>query len=108
MAKFAQVTSDYELAYRLHPESFLATGTHAASIAGITGVAVRDVPMQLTEGSWPTADQLATPAMLDGGLANQLAATADFLREQGRISAVLPSYASNVTAEFVKQVAAPR
>ena len=65
MAKFAQVTSEYDLAYRLHPESFLATSTHAASIPG-------------------------------------------FLRGQGRISAVLPSYAPKVTADFVEQVAAPR
>ncbi len=108
VAKFAQVTSDYDAAYRSHPESFSATSAHAAAIAKITGVPAGDIPAQLTEASWPTAVELATPAMLDGGIAKQVAATAGFLKDQGKIYAVLPSYAPYVTADFVKPTTTPR
>lgn len=100
VTQFTKVTSDYDAEYLVHPDDFSATSTHAASIAKITGVKAADVPAQLQEAVWPTASSLATPALLEGGTAKSLASTARFLKEQGKIPAVLPSYGPFVTAQF--------
>jgi taurine transport system substrate-binding protein len=85
------------------PEIVGRLSSNAAAIAKITGVQAADVPAQLTEAIWPTADQLASPALLEGGTAKAVASTAAFLKQQGKIEAVLPSYAPYVTAKFAQQ-----
>ncbi len=73
VTQFVKVTSQYDADYLAHPEDFAAGSANAAAIAKITGVQAADVPAQLKEAVWPTADQLATPALLEGGTAKAIA-----------------------------------
>lgn len=108
ITQFARVTSDYDAEYKAHPENFAAGSAHAAAIAKITGIKAADVPEQLTEADWPTAAELAGKALLGGGTSKAVHATAVFLKGQGKIPAVLPSYDGYVTATFVKQAVASK
>ncbi len=80
-----------------------ADSPEAAAIARLTGAAQADVPALLTGYTFPTLDEQAGPDLLGGGTAKAVAATAAFLKEQGKIPAVLDSYAPYVTTRFVEE-----
>mgnify|MGYP000741752649 CR=1 FL=1 len=55
------------------------------------------------EGKRPTAQEQLSAQWLQGGVAKAMGGTAEFLKEQGRIPAVKPSYAAYVTDAYVRK-----
>lgn len=100
---FATVTGKAYTAYLADPAAW--GKANAASIAKLTGADAAEVPALLGGYVFPSLEEQASPALLGGGTAKAIAATSDFLKEQGRIDNVLSDYAPYVTAAFVKQAA---
>lgn len=103
---FAKVTADAYAAYRAKPDAWTADSPEAAKIVRLTGAKAEDVPALLRGSVFPTLDEQVSAKLLGGGTAQAVADTAVFLKEQGKIPAVLPSYAPYVTAEYAKAAAA--
>lgn len=62
-----------------------------------------DVQPAMSLYVFPTAQEQLSPTWLDGGAAKAMANTAVFLKEQGRIQEVKPSYAPFVTDVYVRK-----
>ena len=72
----------------------------AAKIAKITGAKVEEVPQLLKGYVFPTLDEQASDKFLGGGTVKAIAATSAFLKEQGKIDAVLPDYSQICVGEI--------
>lgn len=99
---FVKVTGDAYAAYLADPAAWGADSDAAKKIAELSGANAADVPALLKGYVFPSLEEQASPAFLGGGTATAVAATADFLLEQGRITAVLPDYAPYVTTKYVE------
>ncbi|WP_350030232.1 hypothetical protein [Caballeronia sp. GACF5] len=106
MAKFVKAISDLDAQYRNDPAKWTAQSQQAAAIAKTIGGAPADVPGSLSLYGYPSAQEQATKQWLGGGASSRAAFalkdTADFLKQQKRVDAVLPDYSKFVTAEYVE------
>lgn len=105
---FVKVTGEAYAAYRTDPSKWGPDSTEAEKIARLTGAKATEVPELLTGYTFPTLEEQAGPELLGGGTAKAVAETAAFLKEQGKILAVLPDYAPYVTTRFVVEAHAAR
>ena len=99
---FTKVTLDTYAHFRKDPDDYRAGTANAKKIADFNGAKVEDIFDEVDGAYYPLADEQASPALLGGGTANDIAATAAFLKDQKKVDALLPSYAGTITAEFVK------
>jgi ABC-type taurine transport system substrate-binding protein len=53
--------------------------------------------------AFPDAKAQQSTTLLDGGTAKAIGETAKFLKEQGKVEAVLPDYSPHVSAKFVAE-----
>lgn len=90
-------------AYLADPAAWSAE--NAAVIANLTGAKPEEVPALLTGYVFPTLAEQASPAYLGGGTAKAVADASGFLKEQGRVDAVLADYTPYVTPAFVTEAA---
>ena len=97
---FVKVTGDAYAAYLANPDAWDADLAEAKKIAKLTGAKVEDVPQLLKGYVFPTLDEQASADFLGGGTVKAIAATSAFLKEQGKIPAVLPDYSPYVTTEI--------
>ena len=65
----------------------------------------KDVPWMLASNDYPDAAAQAGPALLGGGLAHDLATTAQFLASQGKVDRVLVDYRPWIDARWVRAAA---
>jgi len=72
-------------------------------VAKWTKADAKDVPAAMALYSFPTLQEQLGSQWLGGGAAKAMANTAVFLKEQGRVQEVKPSYASFVTDVYVKK-----
>lgn len=100
---FVKVTADAYKAYADDPAAWSATSDNAKTIAHLTGSKPEEVPALLKANIWPTLADEVSPALLGGGTTKAITATADFLKEQGKVQAVLPDYAPYVTKTFAER-----
>lgn len=98
---FARVTAAAYADYLDHPAAWGAASAPAAAIARLTGARAQDVPALLRSYTLPRLAEQGAPALLGGGITKAVADTAAFLRDQGGIPAIQPSYAPYVTPRFV-------
>ena len=105
---FVSVTGKAYATYNAAPDAWTATSPEAAKIAKISGAKVEDVPTLLKGYVLPGLEAQASPELLGGGTAAAIAKTSAFLKEQGKIDAVLPDYAPYVTARFVAEAHAAK
>ena len=63
-----------------------------SKIAKITGAKLEEVPQLLKGYVFPTLEEQASDKFLGGGTVKAIEATSAFLKEQGKIDAVLPDY----------------
>ena len=63
----------------------------------------RDVPELLAGSTFPESQAQLSADLLGGGTAKAIAGTAEFLKEQKRVPAVLGDYSPYVSADFVRQ-----
>jgi taurine transport system substrate-binding protein len=66
----------------------------------------KDVPAAMSLYSFPTFQEQMSAKWLGGGAAKAMSNTAVFLKEQGRVQEVKPSYAGFVTDAYVKKAMA--
>lgn len=103
---FAKVTLDSFAGYRKDPAAYGVGAPEAKKIADFDGAKAEEIPEEVAGAYYPLADEQSSDALLGKGTAEAIAATAAFLKDQKKVDAVLPSYDSAVTAQFVKAAAA--
>ncbi|MDH1263455.1 taurine ABC transporter substrate-binding protein [Pseudomonas sp. GD03944] len=99
LSKFAQVSLDAFADYAAHKDSWNADSEPVQKIARLTGAAPQDVPELLAGSAFPDASQQAQ--LLRGKTAQDIAATAVFLKEQGKADGVLSDYSPYVSDAYL-------
>ncbi|CAB3754500.1 taurine ABC transporter substrate-binding protein [Paraburkholderia solisilvae] len=105
VGKFVSVTLNAISDYRQNGKSWHDGSSQVAAISKLSGANASDVPELLAGNVYPNASEQAAPALLGGGTAKAVAATANFLQEQKKIDHVLPDYSASVTPQFVAAAA---
>jgi taurine transport system substrate-binding protein len=96
---FAKVTLDAYAAYRKDPQAWLAETSNVDKLVKLSGAKASDIPLLLQGNVYPlAADQVIT---LGAPTTKAITDTAVFLKEQGKVEAVLPDYAPYVSARFI-------
>jgi taurine transport system substrate-binding protein len=101
VATFVKVTGDATAAYRANPDAWNATSPEAEKIARLTGAKQDEVPALLKGYVFPTLEEQAGADLLGGGTVKAVAATAAFLKEQGKIPGTLADYSGYVSPRWV-------
>ncbi|MET1077372.1 MAG: taurine ABC transporter substrate-binding protein [Pseudomonas sp.] len=96
---FAQVTLAAYADYRQNPTAWAADPANIAKVVKLSGAKAEDIPALLEGNVFPLAadQQLALGAPTTQAITD----TARFLKEQGKVDAVLADYAPYVNARFV-------
>ena len=103
---FVKVTGDAYAEFLKSPQAWNTSSEQAAKIAKLTGAKVEDVPLLLKGYVFPSIADQASDTFLGGGTVKAIAQTSEFLKEQGKIDAVLPDYGKYVSARYVTEAAA--
>jgi len=101
IAKFAGTTLAAYADYTAHQAQWTADSVPVKAIARLTGSNAADVPELLAGAAYPDAAAQKSAALLGGGTAKDIAATAAFLQEQKKIPDVLPDYSTFVSAKYI-------
>lgn len=96
---FAKVTLDAYAKYRQDPQAWLADSSNIAKVVKLSGAKAEDVPGLLQGNVFPIAaeqrEALGAPTV------QAITSTAAFLKEQGKVDAVLPDYSGYVTNQYI-------
>jgi len=103
---FVKVTGEAYAEFLKDRDAWNAQSPQAGKIAKVTGAKVEDVPLLLKGYVFPTLAEQASADYLGGATAKAIAQTSAFLKEQGRIDAVLPDYAPYVSVKYVTEATA--
>ncbi|WP_207272185.1 taurine ABC transporter substrate-binding protein, partial [Pseudomonas sp. GW460-12-10-14-TSB1] len=88
---FAKVTLDAYADYRKDPKAWLAEQSNVDKLVKLSGAKASDIPLLLQGNVYPlAADQVIS---LGAPTTKAITDTAVFLKEQGKVEAVLPDYA---------------
>jgi taurine transport system substrate-binding protein len=105
LSTFAGVIDKYSTSFANDKPSWGADSDNARALAKLLGGTPQDQASALTNLSLVPLKEQTSGKWLGGGensgVANILKATAEFLKEQKKITQVLPSYAAFVTPDFV-------
>lgn len=102
MQAFTQVLQDSTASYVAAPKTWTAQSPQVINVAKQSGAKPEEVPPVLALYQFPLASEQAGPAWLGGGAAKALAATAEFLKAQKKIPALLPDYSAAINPTFVQ------
>jgi taurine transport system substrate-binding protein len=98
---FAKVTLDAYAQYRKDPAAWIANTANVDKLVQLSGAKAADVPGLLQGNVYPlAADQ---QALLGAPTIEAVTKTAAFLKEQGKVDAVLADYSPYVSAKFITQ-----
>lgn len=100
--KFIKMVAEADADYRSNPASYGPGTEKAKAIAKVVGGDDKQVGDVLALYDFPSLEQQVSATWLGGGVAKALAATSEFLAEQGKIDAVLPSYDGAVDVTYAK------
>lgn len=103
---FVKVTGQAYAEFLKDPSAWTVSSEPAAKIAKLTGAKVEDVPVLLQGYVFPTLAEQVSDKLLGGGTIKAIAEASEFLKEQGRIDAVLPDYGKYVSAKYASEAAA--
>jgi taurine transport system substrate-binding protein len=110
LSTFAAVIDKYSTSFAKDKAAWGPDSDNAKALARLLGGTPQDQASALTNLSLLSISQQASDAWLGGGeksgAAKILKDTAEFLKEQKKITQVLPSYAAFVTAEYLSGTAA--
>ncbi|BAI74928.1 sulfonate/nitrate/taurine transport system substrate-binding protein (plasmid) [Azospirillum sp. B510] len=108
LTSFAGTIERYSTSFRTDKAAWGPDSENAKTLAKLLGGTPSDQASALTNLSLVPAEVQASTAWLaggeGGGAAKILKETAEFLKEQKKITTVLPSYGGFVTADYVKDV----
>ncbi len=96
---FAQVTLQAYADYRKDPQAWLANQDNVAKLAKLSGAKPSDIPVLLQGNAYPLAADQASA--LGAPTTQALTDTATFLKQQGKVEAVLPDYSPYVSAQYL-------
>lgn len=99
--EFATVTLDAYADYRKDPKAWVANQSNIDKIAKLSGAKASDIPGLLQGNVYPLAAE--QKQLLSAPTSKALADTAAFLKDEGKVDAVLPDYAPSVNASFITQ-----
>jgi taurine transport system substrate-binding protein len=88
--------------YRSNPNDYGPGTDKAKAIAKAVGGQEEQVGGVLALYDFPTLEEQISATWLGGGVASALTATSEFLKDQGKIDAVLDSYDGGSNAKFAK------
>lgn len=97
---FAKVTLDAYADYRQNPQAWLADQNNIAKVVKLSGAKAEDIPLLLQGNVFPLAADQAVA--LGAPTTQAITDTATFLKEQGKVDAVLPDYAPYVSSQYVQ------
>lgn len=97
---FAKSAIDAQRGYIDNPDKWLAQPENISKLARLSGVPEADVPGLVKGNTYLTAEQQAQE--LNGPVNKAIVDTAQFLKEQGKVPAVVTDYSQYVTDRFVK------
>ncbi|MGC4025549.1 MAG: taurine ABC transporter substrate-binding protein [Mesorhizobium sp.] len=106
VTNFVKVTGQAYSDFLKAPEAWNTSSEQAQKIAKITGAKLDDVPVLLKGYVFPPLADQASPTYLGDATVKAIAQTSAFLKEQGRIDAVLDDYSPYVTTKFVSEALA--
>jgi len=91
--------------YRSNPKAWTGDTAKVGAVAKWSGGKPGDVADAMSLYGFPSAKEQASPTWMGGGAngagAKALTQQANFLKEQGRLTTVVPDYSKNVTTEWV-------
>ena len=96
---FAKVTLDAYADYRKDPQAWLANKDNIAKVVKLSGAKAEDIPLLLQGNVFPLAADQVTA--LGAPTTQAITDTATFLKEQGKVEAVLPDYTPYVSNQFI-------
>jgi taurine transport system substrate-binding protein len=96
---FAKVTLDAYADYRKDPQAWLANPDNIAKVVKLSGAKAEDIPLLLQGNVFPLAADQVTA--LGAPTTKAVSATAQFLKEQGKVDKVLPDYTPYVSNQFI-------
>ncbi|MBX4898681.1 taurine ABC transporter substrate-binding protein [Rhizobium bangladeshense] len=102
MTTFVKLLGAADADYTANKASWTPDSKPVAAVVKWTGANAADVPAGMAAYKFPTLDEQASADWLGGGAAKALQSTAEFLKEQGRVTELAPDYAAFVTDEYVK------
>jgi len=98
---FAKTTLDAYADYRKDPAAWIANSSNIDKLVKLSGAKATDIPGLLEGNVYPlAADQITE---LGAPTTEAIGKTAAFLKEQGKVDAVLADYTPYVSAKFVTQ-----
>ena len=100
---FTRVSLEAIADYNAHQADWTADSVQVKKIAALTGANAADIPELLQGAHFPSAAEQKTPALLGGGTAKDIAQTALFLKDQGKIESVLPDYSGYVSDRYLPE-----
>ncbi|MDY7567549.1 taurine ABC transporter substrate-binding protein [Pseudomonas sp. RTC3] len=101
VSAFAKVTLDAYADYRKDPTAWLANSGNVDKLVKLSGAKPADIPVLLQGNAYPlAADQVVA---LGAPTIDAVIKTAAFLKEQGKVDAVLADYSPYVSAKFITQ-----
>lgn len=106
MVQFVRLLARSDEGYRNDVDRWTADSPEVRAVAKVAGANPKDVPAAMRGYDFPSLEQQASNQWLgggkDSGAAKALLDTAKFLKEQGRVSEVLPDYGRFVTDRYVR------
>ena len=103
MVALVKALAKADAAYRAGQAKWTVDSGEVKAVAKWTKADAKDVPAAMKLYKFPTLQEQASATWLGGGAAKALADTSAFLKEQGRVQEVKPSYAPFVTTKYVQE-----
>jgi taurine transport system substrate-binding protein len=103
MVALVKALAKADAAYRTDAAKWTVDSAQVKAVAKWTKAEAKDVPAAMKLYKFPTPQEQASATWLGGGAAKALADTSAFLKEQGRVQDVKPSYAGFVTTKYVQE-----
>ncbi|MCV4264812.1 taurine ABC transporter substrate-binding protein [Pseudomonas capsici] len=101
VSAFAKVTLDAYASYRQDPAAWIANSSNIDKLSKLSGAKTTDIPALLQGNIYPLAADQKT--LLGAPTIEAITKTAAFLKEQGKVDAVLPDYSAYTSASFIPQ-----
>ncbi len=109
VTKLIAAIAKQDEAYNASKAKWTADSEDVKAVAKIVGAKPEDVPAAMAAYNFPSAKEQASNTWLgggkDGGVAKAMADTANFLKEQGRITAVAADYSAFVNPTYAAAAA---
>jgi len=109
VTKLIAAVAKQDQAYKAAQAKWTADSEEVKAVAKIVGAKPEDVPAAMAAYNFPSAKEQASDTWLgggrNGGVAKAMADTANFLKEQGRITAVAPDYSVFVNPAYAAAAA---